>query len=599
MTAIRPASTYRVYIALGDGPLVVSPTWTNVSQWFMSISTNRGRSSELDDFQAGTCTVVLENRDRRFDPTHAAGPYFGNLLPRRQIKVEAVVGATTYPVFRGVIESYRQTWAFDDGQTCTIEASDVASLLARREFNSDALTAITGGTGCTAWWPLTGDTMNELGGTWPGTYVQRSEAGPLGYAPSSSKIENDGATSTRLASAPFRPGSFTKSTIACLVDAATPVELLRVQVDLGLGWEWVMRVTSDGYPEAFCSVAPTSPVTATATAPTALTSGVHHLAAVRDGDTVKIYVDGVLADSTTNASMTTAQTPLNVLVASASSSVVTLCTAAHAMVWNGTALTDAQVALLADAALTGRLGRTTSGMVSAVADLAGFPTGLRSIGTSSQGVGPFDPADAWTAMQTAARSDPGRLFVNRAGTLTFEPRTVDMGASATAAFADDATAGAIRFSGYELESTDRWVFNEVTVTGSGVEATVSDATSRAAYDTLTLTRATALPDAAACRAVAATLLEWYKQPAARGSGWVCDPVDDTQLAAVFAVELGDVVTVRRTPKVGSAHTSTVQITSISHSVEGVMGTVSFTGAPVDTTAAGVWGSGLWDTAKWG
>lgn len=35
-----------------------------------SFSTRRGRNRELDRHTAGTSTVVLDNRDRRFDPDH-------------------------------------------------------------------------------------------------------------------------------------------------------------------------------------------------------------------------------------------------------------------------------------------------------------------------------------------------------------------------------------------------------------------------------------------------------------------------------------------------------------------------------------------------
>lgn len=602
MTAIYAPSAYRVYVAFSDGPLVESPTWTNVSAYFMSISTNRGRSSELDDFQAGTCTVVLHNRDRRFDPTHSAGPYYGDLLPRRQIKVEAVVGATTYPVFRGVISSWRQTWAHDDGQTCTVEAVDIASLLARRSFSGDAMSAIVSSIPPSGWWPLDGEFMDDAMGLWPGAYSLRTEGPPIGYLEASSLTENFGVTSERLGAATFTPGASTKSTIACLVDVgAVPggSELLRVNVASGIGWEWYLSVSVDRVPTAFCSIVSGIIRSATATGP-AIVSGVQHLAAVRDGTTVKLYVNGELVDSDTNASMTLAQTPTGVTLGASSSSIETSLSMGHAQVWNGVALTDTQIAAVANAALYGRLGATTSDMTDAILDLCSVPAGLRSVTESSQGVGPYRPSDAWSALQVAARSDPGRVFVSRAGVVTFEPRTVDMGASATAAFADDSTVGAIRYAGYELESTDRWVFNDITVTGSaGASASVRDQASVDVYDALAHSVDTVLPDANSCRALAESLLSRYATPSPRGSGWVCDPTDDAQFAAVLAVELGDVVTVKRTPPVGSAHTSTVQITSISHSVEAQSASVTFSGAPVDTTAAGVWDSGLWDSAVWG
>ena len=37
-----------------------------------------GRSKAADDFQPGSGSVVLDNRDSQFDPTNTAGPYYGN-----------------------------------------------------------------------------------------------------------------------------------------------------------------------------------------------------------------------------------------------------------------------------------------------------------------------------------------------------------------------------------------------------------------------------------------------------------------------------------------------------------------------------------------
>lgn len=41
--------------------------WTDVSSYVRSVETQRGRSTELDTFQTGSCAVVLDNRTRIFD----------------------------------------------------------------------------------------------------------------------------------------------------------------------------------------------------------------------------------------------------------------------------------------------------------------------------------------------------------------------------------------------------------------------------------------------------------------------------------------------------------------------------------------------------
>jgi hypothetical protein len=52
--------------------------WSDISPWTRGISIKRGSSrveSPILRYEPGTCTLRLDNRDRRFDPTNLAGPY--------------------------------------------------------------------------------------------------------------------------------------------------------------------------------------------------------------------------------------------------------------------------------------------------------------------------------------------------------------------------------------------------------------------------------------------------------------------------------------------------------------------------------------------
>ena len=90
-----------IYIAFDDSPYTASPAWTEITQYVRGFSTHRGRSSDFDQFDTGTAQLVLDNRDRRFDPFYTSGPYYGKLLPRRQIRIIGQAGGTNYDVFRG------------------------------------------------------------------------------------------------------------------------------------------------------------------------------------------------------------------------------------------------------------------------------------------------------------------------------------------------------------------------------------------------------------------------------------------------------------------------------------------------------------------
>lgn len=125
--------TVRVRIGFVDGPYATAPTWTDVTSYVRSINTSRGRTDDWQNFDSGNATVVLDNRDRRYDPTYAAGPYYGNLLPRRQIRIDATTDAVTYyNIFVGFIDGWpvNLTNAGYDS-TVTITCYDALGLLAQ------------------------------------------------------------------------------------------------------------------------------------------------------------------------------------------------------------------------------------------------------------------------------------------------------------------------------------------------------------------------------------------------------------------------------------------------------------------------------------
>lgn len=133
-----PYPTPIIEIAFDDGPYVVSPTWTDVTAYVREFSTSRGVPDDWT-FQAdGSATVTLSNRDRRFDPFNTSGPYYGKLLPRRQIRIRATSGGTTYDVFRGFIAGWPPEWT-DAGydSTVTLSCFDTLQLLGSASLPAD------------------------------------------------------------------------------------------------------------------------------------------------------------------------------------------------------------------------------------------------------------------------------------------------------------------------------------------------------------------------------------------------------------------------------------------------------------------------------
>ncbi len=147
--------TTQVYIAFNDGPYVASPTWTEVTTYVRQINTQRGRQDEQSNFESGNATVVLDNRSRIFDPFYTSGTYYGKLLPRRQIKIEATMSSVAYPVFRGYIEGWPVSIT-DAGYdtTVTVQCFDALGLLADEEMPDDISSTYILSLSPRHYWPL-------------------------------------------------------------------------------------------------------------------------------------------------------------------------------------------------------------------------------------------------------------------------------------------------------------------------------------------------------------------------------------------------------------------------------------------------------------
>tara|TARA_A100001201_G_scaffold140905_1_gene135065 strand:- start:215 stop:1483 length:1269 start_codon:yes stop_codon:yes gene_type:complete len=103
-------------IAFNSEPFATSQTFTDVSAYVRSFSINRGRQHDLDSFQTGTASVVLDNLDDRFNPLNTSSPYYDSansvtkITPFRQVRLQATQGGTTYTIFRGFITAYPESF---------------------------------------------------------------------------------------------------------------------------------------------------------------------------------------------------------------------------------------------------------------------------------------------------------------------------------------------------------------------------------------------------------------------------------------------------------------------------------------------------------
>jgi hypothetical protein len=107
----------------------------DVTDKVKSISVSRGKNRQLDEFDGGLANVVFDNNDRTFDPEYVNSPYYGQIIPKRAIRI--LSGG--YPVFHGAIDDWNLLYNPGGFSEAAAASSDAFTL-----FNTQTL---TGGTG--------------------------------------------------------------------------------------------------------------------------------------------------------------------------------------------------------------------------------------------------------------------------------------------------------------------------------------------------------------------------------------------------------------------------------------------------------------------
>lgn len=108
--------------------------WVDISQWVRSVKVDRSFSRGLQAWQAGTATLVLDNRDARFSPTNLAGPYVTagvtGIRPLRPVRIRATYAGLTYHLFRGFASDWLESWPDGVDSKVTVPCVDQWALLA-------------------------------------------------------------------------------------------------------------------------------------------------------------------------------------------------------------------------------------------------------------------------------------------------------------------------------------------------------------------------------------------------------------------------------------------------------------------------------------
>ena len=111
--------------------------FADISEFVKSASISRGKSRELDRFNAGSASVVFNNQRRTFDPTYALSPYAGQIEPKRRIRI-SMDGIIQ---FEGIVADWNLQYNAGDYSTATAVANDGTEVLSSINLNSYSTTS--------------------------------------------------------------------------------------------------------------------------------------------------------------------------------------------------------------------------------------------------------------------------------------------------------------------------------------------------------------------------------------------------------------------------------------------------------------------------
>ena len=106
--------------------LLAGTLFFDVTSLVKSVSIQRGKNRQLDQFDSGLANVVFNNNDRTFDPEYSASPYFGQIIPKRQIRISS--GGIVQ--FAGLIDDWNLSYQPNGDSVASAACSDATSSFA-------------------------------------------------------------------------------------------------------------------------------------------------------------------------------------------------------------------------------------------------------------------------------------------------------------------------------------------------------------------------------------------------------------------------------------------------------------------------------------
>lgn len=104
----------------------------DVTNLVTSVAIQRGKNRQLDQYDQGLANVVFNNNDRTFDPEYSLSPYFGQIIPKRQIRISS--GGIVQ--FFGLVDDWNLSYDPNGDSIAAAACSDATSSFATQTIST-------------------------------------------------------------------------------------------------------------------------------------------------------------------------------------------------------------------------------------------------------------------------------------------------------------------------------------------------------------------------------------------------------------------------------------------------------------------------------
>ena len=582
--------TLKVEIAFASDPLDTTPTWTDVTAYVRQVNgveINRGRNDPLSPFPAGRCTLTLSNRDRRFDSTYSSGPYYGNLKPRKQIRITATWSAVDYEMFTGFVGRWPQQFT-NSGKDAVVELDcyDALDWAAGARLTDDLVEQYLDTIGAreislrqadaTSW---TGSTTLSFM-TSIGTFTPTASLVPGLSTPA---VTFNGAARVETASAGQVVHNFW-----IRVDELQATE---DEMNISIGSRGRVFVTTTGTLKCSWSFFATGLHNGSVESVRSINDKLPHMITLIDDGSVYLFIDGEY--EATGSNTVGAQQALSVDTIGGWRTGLPgeyVYTNAKGITLQDfftldTTMTTDQVATLYQLS-TANAVEDTATRVGRYLDDAGWPALWRDITTAPRGevsTITYNSRQLINALQEVERSEQGRIFASKAGYITFHSRyfnfEVTRGTTSQATFSDDGAG--LGYATFGFTEDDEYVRNDVTVTNTLNQSRSTNSASITTYGRRSETVNTILSTVQQVADMSDGLTVRWADQSLRIDAFTTTPPSDW--ASILGLELGDRITVEITPMAtGSQLVKQLIIDSLRWSISDQGWWLTIGAAPVPT-----------------